>query len=46
MLAKLLKAFSLAALVVIVKRLVRRESPSHSYRIPEDRLLRRGYRKP
>jgi hypothetical protein len=44
--AKLLKAFFVAALVVIVNRLVRRESPSHSYRIPEDRWLRRGYRKP
>ncbi len=46
MLAKLLKAVSLAALLVLVKRLVLRKPPSHSYRIPEDRWLRRGYRKP
>ncbi len=46
MFARLIKLMSITALVVLVKRVVLRKPPSHSYRIPEDRWLRRGYRKP
>jgi hypothetical protein len=46
MLARLIKVMSITALAVLVNRLVLRKPPSHSYRIPEDRWLRRGYRKP
>ena len=46
MLARLIQALSITALAILVKRVLLRKDPSRPYRLPEDRWIRRGYRKP
>jgi len=47
MMMKILQAFSITALVLLIKRLVVRKPPSVPYRMPKDEWSKiRGYRRP
>jgi hypothetical protein len=47
MMMKLLQAFSITALALIIKRLVVRNPPSRPYRLQKDEWAKiRGYRRP
>jgi len=47
MMMKLLQAFSITALIILIKRLVVRKPPSLPYRLQKDEWSKiRGYRRP